>query len=112
MATGLGKSMVANQLIANEFDRNPDQEILVMAHMTNEDPLRKKILNAIREHRGESEIDAVDFLKLAREKMKMVQMDDMGHTIAWLAALPPHVCINELVISPTHNRIYQAGKVK
>ncbi|MCY4462320.1 MAG: DEAD/DEAH box helicase family protein [Albidovulum sp.] len=34
MATGLGKSMVANQLIANEFGRNPDQEILVLAHMS------------------------------------------------------------------------------
>lgn len=35
MATGLGKSMVANQLIANEFDRNPNQEILVLAHMSD-----------------------------------------------------------------------------
>ena len=32
----------------------------------------KAALNAIREHRGESEIDAIDFLKLAREKMKLV----------------------------------------
>ena len=36
----------------------------------------KAALNAIREHRGESEIDAIDFLKLAREKMKLVQMDE------------------------------------
>ncbi|MEC8196410.1 MAG: DEAD/DEAH box helicase family protein, partial [Pseudomonadota bacterium] len=35
MATGLGKSMVANELIANEFDRNPNQEILVLAHMSD-----------------------------------------------------------------------------
>ena len=35
MATGLGKSMVANQLIVNELYRNPSQEILVMAHMTD-----------------------------------------------------------------------------
>ncbi len=34
MATGLGKSMVANQLIAKEFERNPKQEILVLAHMS------------------------------------------------------------------------------
>lgn len=32
MATGLGKSMVANQLIVNELDRNNEQEILVLAH--------------------------------------------------------------------------------
>ncbi|MDE0306169.1 MAG: DEAD/DEAH box helicase family protein [Albidovulum sp.] len=34
MATGLGKSLVANQLIAKEFHRNPEQEVLVLAHMT------------------------------------------------------------------------------
>lgn len=35
MATGLGKSMVANQLIANELARNPYQEVLVLAHMND-----------------------------------------------------------------------------
>jgi Fe-S cluster assembly ATP-binding protein len=36
----------------------------------------KAALNAIRKHRGDSELDAMDFLKLAREKMKMVEMDE------------------------------------
>ncbi|MEM9554889.1 MAG: Fe-S cluster assembly ATPase SufC [Acidobacteriota bacterium] len=36
----------------------------------------KAALNAIREHRGEEEMDAVEFLKLAREKMKLVEMDE------------------------------------
>ncbi len=36
----------------------------------------KAALNAIRKHRGEDEVDAIDFLKLARQKMKMVQMDE------------------------------------
>lgn len=35
MATGLGKSVVANQLIANELRRNPFQEVLVLAHMND-----------------------------------------------------------------------------
>jgi len=35
MATGLGKSVVANQLIVNELDRNPYQEVLVLAHMND-----------------------------------------------------------------------------
>jgi len=35
MATGLGKSMVASQLVVNELERNPSQEILVLAHMTD-----------------------------------------------------------------------------
>jgi Fe-S cluster assembly ATP-binding protein len=36
----------------------------------------KAALNATRKHRGEKEIDAVDFLKLVRQKMKMVKMDE------------------------------------
>jgi superfamily II DNA or RNA helicase len=32
MATGLGKSVVANELIAQELERNPTQEVLVLAH--------------------------------------------------------------------------------
>lgn len=35
MATGLGKSMVASTLVANEYSRNPRQEVLVLAHMTD-----------------------------------------------------------------------------
>lgn len=35
MATGLGKSMIANQLMANELRRNPHQEVLVLAHMND-----------------------------------------------------------------------------
>jgi len=33
-------------------------------------------LNAIRKHRGEEEIDAMDFLALVREKMKLVRLDE------------------------------------
>jgi Fe-S cluster assembly ATP-binding protein len=33
-------------------------------------------LNAIRTHRGEETIDAIDFLKLVREKAKLLEMDD------------------------------------
>ncbi len=36
----------------------------------------KAALNAIRKHRGEKEIDAVEFLKLVRAKMKVVNMDE------------------------------------
>ena len=35
----------------------------------------RSALNAQRKARGEEELDAVDFLELAREKMKLVQMD-------------------------------------
>jgi Fe-S cluster assembly ATP-binding protein len=36
----------------------------------------KAALNAIRKHRGLPELDAVDFLKLVRERMKLMEMDD------------------------------------
>jgi len=35
----------------------------------------KAALNAVRKYRGEEEYDAVDFLALVREKMKLVEMD-------------------------------------
>ena len=37
--------------------------------------LLKAALNAIRRHRGESDLDAMDFLKMVKGKMKMMQMD-------------------------------------
>ncbi len=36
----------------------------------------KAALNAIRKHHGEEELDAIDFLALIREKMKLVEMDE------------------------------------
>jgi Fe-S cluster assembly ATP-binding protein len=38
--------------------------------------LLKAALNAARKTRGESELDAFDFLQIVREKMKFMQMDD------------------------------------
>ncbi|MFQ5958536.1 MAG: Fe-S cluster assembly ATPase SufC [Alphaproteobacteria bacterium] len=36
----------------------------------------KSAVNAVRKHRGEAELDAMDFLKLAREKAKLLHMDE------------------------------------
>lgn len=36
----------------------------------------KAALNAIRVHRGETELDAIDFLKIAREKAKLLEMNE------------------------------------
>jgi Fe-S cluster assembly ATP-binding protein len=36
----------------------------------------KAALNAIRKHRGEDELDAMDFLAHVREKLKLVEMDE------------------------------------
>ncbi len=37
--------------------------------------LLKAALNAIRKHRGESDLDAMDFLKMVKGKMKLMQID-------------------------------------
>jgi Fe-S cluster assembly ATP-binding protein len=36
----------------------------------------KAALNAVRKHRGLEELDAIEFLQLAREKMKVVELDE------------------------------------
>ncbi len=38
--------------------------------------LLKAALNAVRKHRGEQELDAMEFLTLIREKMALMQMDE------------------------------------
>jgi len=42
----------------------------------------------------------------AAERAKMLQAEDLGRAIRFIAELPARACINELVISPTWNRIY------
>lgn len=42
----------------------------------------------------------------AEDRAKMLQPKDLGNAIRWVAELPPNVCLNQLVISPTWNRIY------
>lgn len=43
------------------------------------------------------------------ERAQMVQAQDCGEVIRFLAQMPAHVCINELTISPTWNRGYVAA---
>jgi NADP-dependent 3-hydroxy acid dehydrogenase YdfG len=38
------------------------------------------------------------------EQARMLQPEDLGRTIAFVASLPPRVCVNEILISPTWNR--------
>ncbi|MBV8097025.1 MAG: SDR family oxidoreductase [Acetobacteraceae bacterium] len=44
----------------------------------------------------------------AEERARMVQAEDCADLIRYIACLPPHVCINEVLISPTWNRFYTA----
>jgi NADP-dependent 3-hydroxy acid dehydrogenase YdfG len=43
------------------------------------------------------------------DRARMLQPHDLGQTILWVAQLPAHVCVNQLIISPTWNRIYVGG---
>ncbi|WP_315778173.1 MULTISPECIES: SDR family oxidoreductase [unclassified Bradyrhizobium] len=40
----------------------------------------------------------------AAEQARMLQPEDLGRTIAFVANMPPRVCVNEILISPTWNR--------
>jgi len=42
----------------------------------------------------------------AEDRAKMLQPEDLGEIIAFIAQLPPRVCINDLLVSPTWNRGY------
>jgi NADP-dependent 3-hydroxy acid dehydrogenase YdfG len=48
-------------------------------------------------------------VKLTEEELaKMVQPDDVGELVAFIATRPDHVCLNEILITPTWNRGYVA----
>jgi NADP-dependent 3-hydroxy acid dehydrogenase YdfG len=43
-----------------------------------------------------------------QEQARMLQSEDLGRTIAFVASMPPRVCVNEILISPTWNRGFVA----
>jgi NADP-dependent 3-hydroxy acid dehydrogenase YdfG len=43
------------------------------------------------------------------QRALLVQPEDCGELMLFLARMPAHVCINEVIISPTHNRGYVAA---
>ena len=42
------------------------------------------------------------------EQARMLQAEDLGRTIAFVASMPARVCVNEILISPTWNRGFVA----
>lgn len=42
------------------------------------------------------------------EQARMLQPEDLGRTIAFVASMPARVCMNEILISPTWNRSFAA----
>jgi NADP-dependent 3-hydroxy acid dehydrogenase YdfG len=45
----------------------------------------------------------------AADRARMLQAEDCADLILYVASLPPHVCLNEVVITPTWNRGYVAA---
>jgi len=45
----------------------------------------------------------------AEERARMLQAEDLGRTVLFVATLPPRACVNELIISPTWNRFLLGG---
>jgi NADP-dependent 3-hydroxy acid dehydrogenase YdfG len=43
------------------------------------------------------------------EIARMLTQEDLGRTIRFVAEMPAHVCLNEIVITPTWNRLYIGG---
>ncbi|MCH8918381.1 MAG: Fe-S cluster assembly ATPase SufC, partial [Proteobacteria bacterium] len=99
---GSGKSTLAQALAGNEayditegqilykgkdlLELDPDERACEGLFMAFQYPVEipgisnsyflRAALNAIRKHNGEEPMDAIDFLVVAREKMKLVQMDE------------------------------------
>lgn len=44
----------------------------------------------------------------AAARARMLQPADLGDLVRYVATLPPHMCINEIVVSPTWNRMFEA----
>ncbi len=42
-------------------------------------------------------------------RARMLQAEDLGQTILFVATLPPRACVNEIIISPTWNRFLLGG---
>jgi NADP-dependent 3-hydroxy acid dehydrogenase YdfG len=48
----------------------------------------------------------------AADRAKMVQSSDVGDLVLYVAQLPVHVCLNEVLITPTWNRGYVAQQTQ
>jgi NADP-dependent 3-hydroxy acid dehydrogenase YdfG len=43
------------------------------------------------------------------DQARMLKMEDLGRVVRFVAESPPHVCVNEIVVSPTWNRLILGG---
>ena len=43
------------------------------------------------------------------DQARMLKMEDVGRVVRFVAESPAHVCVNEIVVSPTWNRLILGG---
>jgi len=43
------------------------------------------------------------------DQARMLKMEDLGRVVRFVAESPPHVCVNEIVVTPTWNRLILGG---
>src|SRR5439155_1035534 len=43
------------------------------------------------------------------DQAKMLKMEDLGRVVRFVAESPAHVCVNEIVVTPTWNRLILGG---
>lgn len=83
--------------------------LTAMSHAIN----REECLNGIRStimHPGETVTDILKNRKtnpITQEELaNLLKPEDCGDMIRYIACLPPHVCMAEVVLLPTWNRVY------
>ena len=46
----------------------------------------------------------------AADRARLIQPEDIAETVVFVARLDPRVCINEILVTPTHKRVAQPGE--
>lgn len=84
--------------------------VVAMSHTVNVEECQNGIRSTVVLP-GEVATEIMQFRdppELPETLARMVQPDDMGAVVVFVAKQPPHVCINEMWVTPTHNRGYVA----
>ncbi len=87
--------------------------IAAMSHCIN----REEFGNGIRStvlHPGETATDILHARGVAMpadELARLLRPEDCADIIRYIACLPPHICMNEVLMTPTWNRVFAASQV-
>jgi NADP-dependent 3-hydroxy acid dehydrogenase YdfG len=82
--------------------------VVAMSHTVNVEECQNGIRSTVVLP-GEVATEIMQFRdppELPESLARMVQPDDMGAIVVFVAKQPPHVCVNEMWVTPTHNRGY------